>query len=95
MSNFYKWEGDDLLLYLYIQPNAKKNEIVGEYGDNLKIRITAQPVENKANKHLVKFLSKIFAVPTSQISLVKGDNQRNKRVKVTKPSQLPEIIKIY
>ena len=95
MSNFYKWEGDDLLLYLYIQPNAKKNEIVGEYGDNLKIRITAQPVENKANKHLVKFLSKIFAVPTSQISLVKGDNRRNKRVKVTKPSQLPEIIKIY
>ncbi|GMR16936.1 MAG: DUF167 family protein YggU [Gammaproteobacteria bacterium] len=93
MSDFYKWEGDDLLLNLYIQANAKKDELIGEYGDNLKIRITAQPVENKANKHLLKFLAKIFAVAPSHIKLLKGKNQRTKRVKILNPQKLPKTIK--
>ena len=93
MSNFYKWEGDDLLLSLYVQPNAKKDELVGEYGDNLKIRITALPVDNKANKHLVKFLAKTFAVPGSHVKLIKGENQRTKRVKILSPTKLPELIR--
>lgn len=92
MSNFYKWEGDDLVLHLYVQPNAKQDELVGEYGDNLKIRITALPVDNKANKYLLKFLAKTFAVPPSRVELVKGENQRTKKVKVSEPVQLPGII---
>lgn len=58
MHNFYKWENDDLLLNLYVQPNAKKDELIGEYDNNLKIRITALPVENKANKNFFSFLLK-------------------------------------
>jgi len=92
MSNFYKWDGNDLLLHLYVQPNAKKDELVGEYGDNLKIRITALPVDNKANKHLLKFLAKTFAVPNSHVKLMKGENQRAKRVKILNPAKLPELI---
>ena len=94
MPNFYKWEGENLLLHLYVQPNAKKDELVGEYGNNLKIRITALPVENKANKHLLKFLAKTFAVPNSHVKLIKGENQRAKRVRILKPQNLPELIKI-
>lgn len=94
MPDFYKWDGDDLLLHLYVQPNAKKDELVGKYGDNLKIRITALPVDNKANKHLLKFLAKIFAVANSQVKLIKGENQRIKRVIVLKPQNLPELIQI-
>lgn len=93
MPKFYKWESDDLLLHLYVQPNAKQDELVGEYGDNLKIRITAPPVDNKANKYLIKFLAKTFAVPPSRIELIKGENQRTKKVKISKPIQLPDIIK--
>lgn len=94
MPDFYKWDGDDLLLHLYVQPNAKKDELIGEYGDNLKIRITALPVENKANKHLLKFLAKTFAVPNSHVKLIKGENQRVKRIRILKPQNLPELIKI-
>ncbi len=92
MPKFYKWDNDDLILYLYVQPNAKKDELIGEYGDNLKIRITAPPVENKANKYLLKFLAKTFGVSPSRVKLLKGENQRNKRVKIIKPTTLPDLI---
>ena len=91
MPKFYKWDGDDLVLYLYVQPNAKKDELIGEYGDNLKVRITAPPVENKANKYLLKFLAKTFAVSPSRVKLLKGENQRSKRVKIINPTNLPDL----
>lgn len=92
MTSFYKWDGDDLELNLYVQPNTKQDEIVGEYDQKLKIRITAPAVDNKANKYLLKFLAKIFAVPPSRIKLLKGENQRAKRVKILSPLNLPEYI---
>lgn len=94
MNSFHHWQGDDLLLQLYVQPNAKKDEFVGEYDHKLKVRISAPPVDNKANSHLVKFLAKTFAVSTSRIKLLKGENQRIKRVKIVMPAKLPELLKI-
>lgn len=91
MKSFHQWDGENLLLNLYVQPNAKTDEIIGEYGDKLKIRITAPPVDNKANKHLLKFLAKTFAVPASRVALIKGENQRAKRVKIIRPVQLPQL----
>ena len=88
--SFYKWEGDEFTLHLYVQPNAKKDEWIGEYGENFKVRITALPIENKANKHLLKFLAKSFAVPASRVALLKGENQRLKRIKIFNPLQFPE-----
>lgn len=93
MPVYYKWEGDDLLLNLYVQPNAKSDELVGEYNDKLKVRITAPPVDNKANKYLLKFLAKTFAVSVSRVTLVKGESQRTKQVKILSPKKLPEFIK--
>lgn len=94
MSKFYKWDSDDLLLNLYVQPNAKQDEIVGEYDNKLKIRITAPPVDNKANKYLLKFLAKIFAVSASRVLLIRGENQRNKQVKILNPVNFPEYISL-
>ena len=88
--SFYKWEDDELTLHLYVQPNSKKDEWIGEYGENLKVRITALPIENKANRHLLKFLAKSFAVPATRVALLKGGNQRLKRVKIINPLQFPE-----
>ncbi len=93
MPSFYKWEGDNLLLNLYVQANAKKNELIGQYGDNLKVRITALPIDNKANKHLLKFLAGVFAVPPSRVKLIKGENLRTKRIQILSPVKLPELIK--
>ncbi|MGQ7112926.1 DUF167 family protein, partial [Escherichia sp. TWPC-MK] len=49
---------DGLVLRLYIQPKASRDSIVGLHGDEVKVAITAPPVDGQANSHLVKFLGK-------------------------------------
>ena len=66
-----------LLIKIKIVPNSSKNEIVLE-DEFIKIKITAQPIENKANKALVEFLSKTFKVAKSNIEIVKGDTSKEK-----------------
>ena len=92
MADFFQWDGEDLLLNVFLQPNAKKNEQVGVHDDQLKIRVTAPAIENKANKQLVKFLAKLFAVPTSRVSLLKGEHSRHKYLRISRPTKLPENI---
>ncbi|MBS3917554.1 MAG: DUF167 domain-containing protein [Deltaproteobacteria bacterium] len=48
----------DTILKVYLQPKSSKNEIVGPYRDGIKVRVTAPPIDGKANKTLVQFLAK-------------------------------------
>ena len=48
---------DGIIVNLKISPNSSKNEII-KNGDEIKIKLTAQPIEGKANKALIEFLSK-------------------------------------
>lgn len=68
---------DGLLLNLKIIPNSSKNDIV-VLDDIVKVKITAQPVEGKANKALIEFLSKEFKVPKTLIEIVKGVSGKEK-----------------
>ncbi|GAB6886895.1 DUF167 domain-containing protein [Desulfothermus okinawensis JCM 13304] len=65
-------------LALWVQPGAKKNSIEGVYQNCLKVKICAPPVDNKANKEVVEFMSKIFKVKKSQIKIVGGQKNRKK-----------------
>ncbi len=89
---WYKWDGDRLILTVRVQPNAKKDEVCGpvhtEQENFIKIRITALPVEGKANKHLINYLASLFKVPKSSIELLSGENARLKRVSIRSPKQL-------
>lgn len=76
-------DGDDLVLTLRVQPRAKNDAIVGPHGDAIRVRITAPPVEGKANDHLVRFLAKRFCVHRRDITLVSGESGRDKRVRIT------------
>ena len=93
---FYKWENDELHLFIKVQPKASKNELAevlkDSLGDRIKIRITAPPVDGKANKNLTKFLSTVFKVPKSSISIKSGETGRNKHLIIKKPKQLPKQI---
>ena len=84
--------GPDLRLKLYIQPKASRDDWVGCYGDELKLAITAPPVDGKANSHLQKFLAKSFAVAKSQVVIEKGETGRHKTVLVISPNQLPLLV---
>ncbi len=62
-----------------ISPNAKKNEIIKD-NDGIKIKITAQPIDGKANKALIDFLSKNFKIPKTSIKILKGETSKDKTI---------------
>lgn len=68
---------DGLLIRIKIVPNSSKNDIILE-DEFIKVKVTAQPIENKANKALVEFLSKKFKVPKTSIEIVKGETSKEK-----------------
>ena len=70
---------ENLIIKLKISPNASKNEII-KTDEMVKVKGTAQPIENKANKALVEFLSKNFKVPKSSIEIVKGETSKEKTI---------------
>lgn len=85
-------DGDDLILTLRIQPKASRDEVCGLHGEAIKIRITAPPVEGKANAHLIKLLAKHFKVPKGQVTLISGENGRDKVVRIHSPKTFPEWV---
>ncbi len=87
------FDGDDLVLRLYIQPKASRDNIVGIHGDELKVAITAPPVDGKANAHLTKFLAKQCKVAKGLIDIEKGELGRHKQIRITDPTLIPEAIK--
>lgn len=83
---------EGLRLHILLQPKASKDQILGLHGDELKISITAPPIDGLANAYLVKFLSKLFKVPKSTIILEKGELNRHKQVWIPVPKLLPPEI---
>ncbi|MEM5620176.1 DUF167 domain-containing protein [Pseudomonas aeruginosa] len=86
--SFYRWDGEDLLLDCHLQPKASRDEFAGLHGERLKIRLTAPPVEGKANAHLLAFLGKAFGVAKSLVSLESGELNRQKRVRIRRPTRI-------
>lgn len=68
---------EGLIVRLKIIPNSSKNDILFD-GINLKIKITAQPIENKANKALIEFLAKKIKIAKSNITIIKGELNKEK-----------------
>ena len=92
-SDWYDWQQDSLLLRLYVQPKSSKDEYVAPHGDNsYKVKITAPPIEGKANRHLCRFVANSFGVPVSHVSIISGQNSRHKRLKIKNPTTLPIAI---
>ena len=82
-----------LIVKVKIVPNSSKNDIILE-DEFIKIKVTAQPIENKANKALIEFLSKRFKIPKTNIEILKGDTSKEKTllIKSTDKHKLTEIV---
>lgn len=70
----------DLQLKIYLQPGAKKSEIVGQHGEYIKIKVQSPPVDGKANEALIHFLAEKFCIAKSFISISTGLKSRFKTV---------------
>ena len=72
-----KQTNEGIVINVKIVPNSSKNEIIKE-DEFIKVKITAQPIEGKANKALIEFLSKKFKIPKTSIAIVKGETSKEK-----------------
>lgn len=87
---------DELIIKLKISPNASRNEII-KTDEGVKVKITAQPIDGKANKCLIEFLSKIFKVPKTSIEILRGETSKEKTLLIKnldddKISMIEEIL---
>jgi hypothetical protein len=92
VPGWYRWEGRDLLLQLKLHPRSSRDEFAGPHDDRLRVRITAPPVDGKANSHLVAWLARQFGVGKSSVVIEAGQTSRLKRVRIRAPAQVPPII---
>lgn len=69
-------------LAVVVQPRAPKSEVAGRYGDAVKVRIAAPPVDHAANEELVRFLAEQLGVRRSAIRITHGASGRRKVVTV-------------
>lgn len=71
---------EGIVFSVVVQPRSSKNSVAGLYDGALKIKLTAPPVDNAANKMCVGFLSKLVGVSKSSIEIVSGHTNRRKQI---------------
>jgi len=72
-----------VLLSLHVQPRAAKNELSGIHDGALKLRLTTPPVDGKANKAVISFVSKKLKLPKSSVTLRSGLKNRRKQLLIS------------
>ena len=92
LSSFCGWEGDTLILNVLGTPSAKKTVIGKPKGNQLKISVTATPENGKATDFMVKFLAGEFGISTKDITVVFGQFNVNKQLRIKSPKKLPPVI---
>ena len=70
------------LLKLRIVPNARRNEVVGEHGDAVKLKVAAPAVGGKANEALLAYVAELLGVPRRSLTLSAGEKSRDKSIVV-------------
>ena len=82
------------VLAIRAQPGARRNAVVGEHAGSLKVAVTAPPEDGRANQALIEVLAKALAVKRSQLEIVSGHTQREKKLLIRgkKAQDLQEML---
>ena len=79
---FLRAQADGVLLSVKLQPRASTNEIGEALGAELRIKVTAPPVDAAANEALVRLLAETLNCPRSRVELIRGHTSRHKTLKL-------------
>jgi uncharacterized protein (TIGR00251 family) len=90
--SWWRWDGEDLVLELKVQPGATRDAFAGPLGDRQKVQIRAPATDGRANAHLLNWLAQQFGVSRRAVSIESGLASRLKRVRVATPHRLPPDI---
>jgi uncharacterized protein (TIGR00251 family) len=80
-------------LAVRVIPRAKRDEVAGQRGGRLLLRIAAPPVDGAANAAVCKFVAKLAGVPARRVSVVQGQTSRDKLVRIEGISELPPALR--
>lgn len=82
LPGFIQVRDGGVFVSVKVQPRASKNEIGQALGNELKIKVTAPPVESAANEALVRFVAEVLDCPRGMVQLVRGQTSRHKTILV-------------
>ena len=71
-----------VLFAVRVQPRASRDEVAGEMGGALKVRLQAPALECRANEALIEFLAQLLKTPKSAVRILSGDRSRTKRIEI-------------
>lgn len=85
---------DGLVLRVVVQPRASRSQLCGIQGGELKLKLTAPPVDGAANACCQEFLAKLLRVPKSAVLIEAGESSRHKRIRVVgaNAAQLEQLV---
>jgi uncharacterized protein (TIGR00251 family) len=69
-------------LSFHVVPNAKENQLAGQHGNAIKVKLRARPIEGEANAALCKFLADKLGIPERSVVLERGRKSRDKIVRI-------------
>lgn len=90
-DSFFGWDGDVLVVNILGKPSASKDAIGKPKGTQLKVSVTAKPLNGKATDHMVRFLAPLFGVGVTAIEVVFGQENVNKQLRIKAPTKLPAV----
>ncbi len=82
MNAPFRVEGEELLLRVKVLPNAGRNQLAGLRGEELAVRLSAQPRKGEANRELLRFLAKSLQIPRGSIRIVTGETSGHKLLRL-------------
>ena len=81
-TNF--WNGDTLILHIFLQPRASQNEWAGRHNGRIRLLVKAAHVNNQSNRECVKFISKSLKTAKTNVKVVRGQTSRFNTVEIHK-----------
>jgi uncharacterized protein (TIGR00251 family) len=82
MPSFLTPHGSAIHLSVKVQPRASRNEISGTAGNELRVKVTAPPVDAAANEALLKLLADKLDCPRGAVQIIRGHTSRHKTVAI-------------
>ena len=90
-ESFFAWDGEVLVVNVLGKPSAGRNAVGKPKGTQLKVSVTAAPLDGKATDHMVRFLAPLFGVAVADIEVVFGRENVNKQLRTTALRKLPAV----
>jgi len=88
---FLRETDSGLYLSVKLQPRSSANKIDEPHGGELRIKVTAPPVDSAANEALVEFLAKRLGCPRGSVELVRGHTSRHKVIRLHRLA-VPDVL---